>query len=68
MSKPKKPQEKLIHIKAESECYSVYMIVPEKKAVSVLEDIRDGFSDFIDHRKIRDKLTVQTCVHNPTLF
>jgi hypothetical protein len=73
--KKNKPQEKLIHIKAESKAFSAFIIVPESEAVRVLEDIRDGVGEMWDadiYKKkkqlIGDKLVVNTCVHNPTLF
>lgn len=69
MSKKEAPQ-RLIHIKAVSEIYSVHTIVPENIAVKVLEEIRDGFSDlanrYTDYQ--HSKLVVHTCVHNPTLW
>lgn len=65
-----KPQERLIHIKAESNLFCVSELIPESRVVDRLIDIRDGWrkrmwgsSKFGD-----DKLSVKTCVHNPTLF
>lgn len=64
-------QERIIHVKAESELYSVNALVPEKIAEKVLTDIRNNFSKL--EQKMRDRfpnahLKVQTCVHNPTMF
>jgi hypothetical protein len=67
MAKKPIPQERLIHIKAVSKCYSANIIVPEKYAVGVLENMREGFAG-LRKREAGDVLRVQTCVHNPTLF
>lgn len=64
--------EKLIKIQAESAYISCDTVVPEKKAVKVLTEIRKNFS----HLKARhaakysasDKLVVKTAVYNPELF
>lgn len=64
------PQEIFIHIKAESKYLSVSEILPEKKAVARLVDIRDNFT-YMKKRfdeKGEEKLAVSTCVHNPKLF
>lgn len=57
-----------IHIKATSEVYSVNEIVPEKKAVKRLEQIRDHFVYLNNRNKNEATLTVKTCIHNPVLF
>lgn len=62
------PQERLIHIKAESKFYSASVIVREENAVEVLTNMRDGWRRSDWRRKPNDFLKVQTCVHNPTLF
>jgi hypothetical protein len=63
--------EKFIHIKADSEIYSVNEICPEQKAVSRLVKIRNSFIAMqkkYGYQYPDAKLTVQTCVHNPTFF
>jgi hypothetical protein len=63
--------ERIIHIKAESEIYSVNALIPEKIVEKVLTEIRDNFSKY-HFRLIKlypsAYLKVQTCVHNPTMF
>jgi hypothetical protein len=59
--------EKLIHIKAESEIYSVFQLVSESKAVKVLTNIRENFIRLENRRRSGCKLVVKICVHNPEL-
>lgn len=59
---------RFIHIKAVSDIFSVNEIVPEKKAVKRLEQIRDHFMYMNSRSKNDNKLIVKTCVHNPTIF
>lgn len=62
--------EKIIHVKAISKYLSVNALIPERFAEETLKDILDNFLNqkwrFDDTGK--EKLTVQTCVHNPTFF
>lgn len=63
----------LIHIKAVSPYFEVYEIIPENKAVMRLRKIRDNFLWYNTHYEFSSrfpnaKLTVKTCVYNPTLF
>lgn len=64
-----KNNETMIHIKAESKVMSVNCIASEKKALSILTDIRNNFINMKQKFEITDdKLIVQTCVHNPKFF
>lgn len=65
------PHERIIHVKAESEIYSVNALIPEKIVEKVLVGIRNNFCKL--NEKMKGKfpnsvLKVQTCVHNPTFF
>ena len=68
MKKEKKIQ-RLVHIHAESEIFSVDEIVIESKSVSRLTEIRDGFSCIKYKYKGTDDiiLKVRTRVINPEL-
>lgn len=69
MKKKKSNPERQIHIKATSDCYKATVIVAEKNAVEMLEDIRANFLKMTKRERFKnDKLIVKTCVHNPTLF
>jgi hypothetical protein len=70
-TRTKKPiiEEKRIHILAKSPYFVVSELVPEAEAVTRLEQLRDSFErQDARHGRSRAKLTVATCVHNPTLF
>ncbi len=63
--------DKFIHIKAESEIYSINELCPEKKAEKRLKSILAGFIELKTKMKAlypSAHLKVQTCVHNPELF
>lgn len=64
------PNERLIHISAESELMSVYEVVPESRAEKRLIDIREGFIKMKNrsYKYGHLKMKVTTGVHNPTLF
>lgn len=70
MAKKKETKNPIfIHIKATSEVLSVNQIVPEDKAVKILEQTRDSFVKLASkYRKSEDRLVVHTCVHNPVLL
>lgn len=68
MAKKKEVVEPIIHIKAESDLYSVNGLFPQSKCVKMLEEIRDNFMKARGRHGSRTGLKVQTCVHNPTLF
>lgn len=70
MKKKKVAYKTFIHIKAVSQVYSVNEIFPEEKIESRLAQILEHFEYLImRHTQYRDdKLSVQTCVHNPKLF
>lgn len=59
--------ERLIHISAKSEIYSVFELVPEKKAVKRLLNIKKSFEFLNSRTRMQHKLVVNTCVHNPEL-
>lgn len=59
--------EKLIHISAKSEIYSVFELVSENKAVKRLQNIRKNFEFLNSRNRNQHKLVVNTCVHNPEL-
>jgi hypothetical protein len=69
MASKKEKNQTFIHIKATSQVLSINAIVPENKACSVLEDLRNNFMRMKDKFNLfDDKLIVKTCVHNPTIF
>jgi hypothetical protein len=62
-----------VHIHAECPYFSIFEIVPEKKAVSRLIQIKNQFLwyDTKSNMKLKPreaKLVVKTGIHNPTLF
>lgn len=59
--------QKLIHISAQSEIFSVFELVPENKAVKTLEKIRDNFTYLNNRHGNKSHLIVKTCVNNPEL-
>lgn len=64
----RKPNERMIHIKAESEIYSVNEIVRESAVVKRLTIIRDIFKKINQRHDRIYSLKVTTGVHNPTFF
>ena len=67
---PELTNERIIHVKAISEIYSVNQLVPERKVEKVLTEIRDNFVDLKSKKYsgFEYRLVVKTCIHNPTLF
>ena len=59
--------EKLIHISAKSEIYSVFELISESKAVKRLQNIRKNFEFLNSRTGNQHKLVVNTCVNNPEL-